>query len=229
MTIRRRRQRANVSSEPWLPAEELRLRELAGAVEVRDIARILTLEFHVPRTKHAVKAHARVLDLSLWWDGYSQNQVAELFGVGPPVVCRWRQEGLLQGEAWGRRGRGRFGQWRFTQVDIASFITSYPWAYDLEYMVAGAFRSRAEVAHRADPWLRLPDAARLVGLHPDTFRHKLRQGLIPYQRRVAGVGSAKMMIRASDLTPHLREDLRRLALVNIREGIARRDQRRRAA
>ncbi len=219
--------RINTSLEEWTPGEELRLRELAGTVQVREIARILSREFHVPRTSCAVSVRAAILGLSLWWDGYSQNQVAEIFSVWFATVARWRREGLLAGEHW-EVGRGSHGQWHFSDEAISAFIDGCTWAYDSETMAPGRWRSRAEVAHRADPWLTARDVAAIWHVHPATVMTWIREGRIPHRRRAAGLGLPKVVIRAADL-PGLRAELREQALTNLRAGIRRRDERRRAA
>jgi hypothetical protein len=224
---RRRAKRINNSAEPWSAGEQLRLRELASTVQVRQVARMLSNEFGVPRTKAAVSVRAHLLGISLWWDGYSQNQVAELFGVWFKTVERWRCDGLLEAHAW-EVGRGRFGQWHFTEQDLASFIDTCQWAYGLEKMPAGPFRSRAEVAHHADPWLTSEEVAHVWNVSRETVCLWVRQGRIPHKRRQAGMGLPKIMIRAPDL-PGLRAELREQALANLRAGIQVRDARRRRA
>lgn len=223
----RRRVAANTSSEPWSPAEERRLRDLAGTVQVRQIARILTDEFGVPRTKAAVNTRAKLLGVSLWWDGYSQNQVAALFGVTFTTVGRWRTDGLLRCEAW-EVGRGPRGQWRVAEQDLIAFISSHTWAYGVEPMQPGPLRSRAELAHRRDPWLTCERAAQLMGVSRELLSYYCKRGMVPHRRRVAGCGLPKIVVRAADI-PGLRDELRAHALSNIRAAVARRWQQRGAA
>lgn len=201
------------------------MKELAGSVQVRELARVLTREFGVPRTRHAVSVRGRLLGLSLWWDGYSQNQVAEIFGVWFKTVERWRLEGLLPAEPW-EIGRGRFGQWLFNDSALAHFIDTCQWAYDVDAMPRGRWRTRAEVAHRAEPWLTIPQLVKLWGVVPTTIVHWVGQGRVPHRRRYAGPGRPKIVVRAADL-PGLRAELREQALSNMRAAIKLRDERRR--
>jgi hypothetical protein len=60
-----------------------------------------------------------------------------------------------------------------------------------------SLRSLAYVAHRADPWLRIADAARALYVSVEVLYRCLRG--IPHRRRVAGTGTAKVVIRARDL------------------------------
>jgi hypothetical protein len=221
-----RKPRVNTTQEEWSAGEEVRLRQLAGKLQVRDIADVLTGEFGVPRTRAAVSVRARILNISLWWDGYSQNQVAAAFGVWFKTVEHWRDDGLLKAEAW-RVGRGRFGQWHFREADVAAFIDHCTWAYGVERMPAGPLRSRAEVAHRAEPWLTVEQLVDLWHVNARTIRLWVAQGRIPHKRRQAGVGLPKIVVRAADL-PGLRQQLRDEALVNLRAAIRLRDERRRA-
>lgn len=220
------RQREAGGRQPWSPAEELRLRELAGKVQVRELARMLSDEFGVPRTKAAVSIRGRMLDISLWWGGgYSQMEVARIFGVWFRTVERWRDEGLLQGEAW-EVGRGRFGQWHITEAALAEFVDQCTWAYALETMPAGPWRTRALVAHRADPWLTIDQLAELWRANVRTVRAWAIQGRLPHRRRRAGTGMPKIVVRAADL-PGLRQELRAQSIANIRTAIAGREARKR--
>lgn len=193
---------------------------------MREVARRLTHEFHVPRTVSAVNVRAKLLGLSLWWDGYSQNQVAKWFGVTFIAVTRWRTDGLLPAQPW-EVGRGRYGQWHITEQDLSRFIDTCAWAYDLAKMPPGPWRSRAEVAYRADPWLTVEQVCAVIGMVPETLRNHVRAGRVPYRRRVAGVGLPKIVIRASDLSG-LKRELREHALTNLRAATALRVERRRA-
>lgn len=221
---RRRQVGPNTSSEPWTAAEELRLREFAGTVQVRDIARALS-KGGVPRTVNAVNVRARMLGVSLWWEGYSQNQVVEAFGVTSHTVTLWAQAGLLKHTVWEGGGRSRFGQWHITEADLYHFVDTYPWAYDLKTMAPGVLRRRAEVATRADPWLTVDEVAAAIGMGPRQVKEYVRQGLIPHRRRVAGMGQPKIVVRAVDL-PGLRQEIRADAIERIRAAVVRRVQRR---
>jgi hypothetical protein len=219
--------RINTSAEPWSPAEELRLRELAGTMQRDELARTLSREFGVPRTVSAICIRAKLLDISLAWDGYSQSAIAELFGVSCATVGIWGKTGLLPYRVWEGGGRSRFGEWHVERADLLAFIDRYPWAYALEPMRRSPLRSRAEVAHRAQRWLTCKEAARAVGMTRETLARYVREGMVPHERRVAGLGQPKIMMRAADL-PGLRERLREHALGNLREAIRTREERRKA-
>ncbi len=217
----RPRRRRQPTWNVWSPAEERRLAELVGSRPAHQVAEQLEREFLIPRTPLAVRVRANRLGLSTWWDGYSQNQVAEVFGVTFSTVERWRRDGLLSGERW-RVGRGRFGQWHFTEEDVARFIEHASWAYDLTRMQPGhAFTRRAEVTTRRDPWLRFEEAARELGRCPSSLAEWVKRGLVPHRRRVAGAGRPKIVIRARDL-PEIREAIEWAARQNVLDGLARR-------
>jgi len=221
--LRRPRSRSlNSSSEPWTAGEERRLCELAGKVQRDEIARILTAEFHVPRTVVAVCIRARKLGLSLWWEGWPQHKIAEAFGVTCNTVAKWGRDGLLRYRIWegGGRGRGRWklGQWHVEKADLYEFIDHHPWAYDLERMPAGPLRTRAEVAHRADRWLTAQEAADAMGISRELLGYYARAGLVPHKRRVAGAGQPKIMVRATDI-PGLRKQLREQAVQHIGDAV----------
>jgi hypothetical protein len=123
-------------------------------------------------------------------------------------------------------GRGRSGQWLFKDQTITHFIDTCQWAYDVQLMPPGRWRSRAEVAHRADPWLTVRELTALWHVNDRTVVHWAGQGRLPHRRRQAGMGRPKIMVRAADL-PGLRAELREEALANIRAAITLRDERRR--
>lgn len=218
----------NTTQEEWTRNEERRLRQLAGTLQVREIARILTREFAVPRTKAAVNTRAKLLGLSLWWEGYSQNEVSAIFGVCTTTVAHWRSDGLLSAEPW-EVGRGSRGQWHFSDESLIAFIDGCTWAYDLYTMAAGRWRRRAEVAQRADPYLTVYQLAAAWHVNPETVQRWGREGRIPTKRRLAGLGLPKLMFHAADL-PGVRDEIREHGRANLRAGLKRgADERRRKA
>lgn len=190
--------------DTWSVEEKARLAALAGVVEAPEIARVLSAEFGCRRTVYAVRARARLLGLSLWIEGYSLRQLADLFGVSRSGIQRhWVAAGLLRlTRRRGRLGRGGLGAWYVSEPEVETFIRQHPWAYDWRRMRRGhRLAALAEVAQRADPWLERAEALRALGVGKARFVAAMRGGLIPYRRRhtVRGAAYGAVVVRGRDL------------------------------
>ena len=107
--------------KPWT-AKELKLIErYAGRRTPIWIARKLR------RSVSAVVGKMRRLRLSRLPDGYTQDQVAEGFGVSRDTVERWQRRGWLRSAFTPRPGQ----PFRLTEREILDFITNHRNAFDL--------------------------------------------------------------------------------------------------
>jgi DNA-binding transcriptional regulator YiaG len=192
----------------WSPAEKLLVRRdvEAGALS-RVIQQHLAAELHSHRSRYAIGCEVQRQELRMLGpaDVFSQQQLARMFGVRAATVRQWTQAGLLDGRHVSRRhgGRGPRGQWQYSLAAVESFMRTHPWAFDAQEVAKRCRNKRlaslAEVSARADLWLRLDAAAVALHVSRDTLGTYVARGLVPHRRRIAGAGSAKVMIRARDI------------------------------
>ncbi len=191
--------RRGIPWDAWTPEEEALLRQLAGTMDLAEIARVLTERFGIPRSVNAVDVRCQRLGISHWRQGYCLRDIELIFRLHHRAIVRWWvQPGLLRGERWS--GRGPNQGWVFHETDVERFIREYPWAYDWTRMKRGHPLSRlAEVVNRADPWLTYEDLRRYVGIARVNLDRWRRRGLVPHQfRPKGGPGQGRIIVRARD-------------------------------
>ncbi|MEW6048205.1 MAG: hypothetical protein AB1609_17300 [Bacillota bacterium] len=187
--------------DEWTPAEEQLLCQLAGTMDLGEIARILSERFGVPRTRNAVDVRCQRLGVSHWAKGMSLTEMERLFGLDHRAIVRhWVDTGLLAARRWS--GRGPHPGWWFEPADVERFIREHPWAYDWTRMKRGHRLTRlAEVVNRADPWLPYEQLRRYVGIAKVNLDRWRRRGLVPHKRRPGAGGYGQIVIRARDFRP----------------------------
>src|ERR1022692_4427608 len=75
---------------PWTPNEDAFVREHAGAMSIKEIARILK------RSHESVTARVNLVQsIRQTREGYTPGDLAKLFGARPEKVRRWIEKGLL--------------------------------------------------------------------------------------------------------------------------------------
>lgn len=164
-----RRQRCY--NPPWTQTEIEYLADHWGLKPDAEVARKLG------RTVDACKVYAtRRLRLARSDNFYTSRQVARIFGVNSHVVIRWIEAGVLAGKpspvACGSRHR-----WRIDDPALQRFVKRFPYHYDRTRIERNSYwRNLAERVRAADPWLTVPEAAAIVGIHPHTLVRYLREG-----------------------------------------------------
>jgi hypothetical protein len=192
----------------WTPAEDARLRGLAGTMYADEIAAILDKEFRTKRTQGAVQMRAQKLDVVLcletWW---SLSRVGRLFGLdgsSDTIVRNWVATGLLPAEHL-PRGRGCWrGEWRVAQADLETFIRTRPWAYDAAQMRPRShpLAQLGRDLQRRNPWVTTEDVARYTGIGIGAVRHWVKVGVVPHHWR--GINShGGMVVISAALLPQI--------------------------
>lgn len=203
----------------WTMEEENLLRELAGSMELGEIARILSERFGVPRTPNAVDVRCQRLGISRWVPGMSLRDLERLFACDHQSIVRhWVETGLLRARRWS--GRGPHPGWWFEPADVERFIRDCPWAYDWRRMKPGHRLTRlAEVVNRADPWFSYDDLRRYVGISKRNLDKWRRRGLVPHKRRPGAGSYGQILVRGRDFRAikHAIEAARAEAKAAIRE------------
>lgn len=180
---------AEKRGDRWLPEEDDLLRHMAGRFD----ARAITLEFARigrVRSEAAIKRHAGQLGVSLWWNDWTLNEVARLFCASYRTIrSAWIDTGLLAAQRRPGRGRAADGEWRIREVDIETLIRTCPWVYDSAKLQPQSHRLArlAREIQLRDPWLRVADVARALGVTPGCVVRLCEKGVIPSQRRRVNV------------------------------------------
>ena len=100
---------------PWTPEETELLQSLVGRYSTASIARNLR------RTFASVKARVKQLEISVRiTEGYSQVDLAELFGASPTSIRRWRRFGWLP-----------LVNGRIPETNVVRFLRLHPHEYQL--------------------------------------------------------------------------------------------------
>lgn len=218
--------------DAWDIEQDAALEALAGTVEADEIARRLSEQFAIPRTKAAVRIRAKRLGVSLWVQGWSLRDVERFFGLDHRAIVRyWVTPGLLQSERW--NGRGPFDGWRFTDAEIERFLREHQGGYDVARLDAtwttdpqrrrtlDRFASLARALAVRDPWLTWDQLSRAVGISGTNLeRWHRRYGFIPTQRRPGAGGLGERMVRASAI-PMIRATIAAYTRANRRAGALR--------
>jgi len=107
---------------PWTPAEVAFIREQAGAMSIKEIARRLKRSHETTTAK--VEAVQLVQQTR---DGYAPAHLQKLFGFGarPEKVRRWIERGLLGAS------RTFSPETRVSETDLLQFVERCPAEYDL--------------------------------------------------------------------------------------------------
>jgi hypothetical protein len=109
------------TKKPWSEAETRQLLELLGTVPVRKIARILN------RSPRCVISRAhRLQRIVRVREGYSQNELCELFGAPQQRVARWVANGWMRVAPPGHNLAGRI-----PESQVQQFIRNHADEYDL--------------------------------------------------------------------------------------------------
>ena len=108
----------------WNDDEVERLREYAGSMSPRAIAMRLN------RTHASIKAKLKALEISgRIVDGYSQQDLQQLLGVGPKSTRRWLAQGWLQSR-----------NERIPEACVISFLRLHPDQYQLNRVEEAWFK-----------------------------------------------------------------------------------------
>ena len=173
--------------DAWTAQHDAALAELAKTCSPTEISVLLEERFGIPRTKNAVVLRLRRLHLGPATQAFGVAQVAEIFGVSEEVVRRtWIARGWLVARQMSARPCSR---WLVAPGELETFIRKYPDAYDWQAMRPGRWRSLAEVEWRRDPLYSIAEAARFLGVHPETVRRRACRGSLPGLRRVKRGGA----------------------------------------
>ena len=105
---------------PWTPNEDAFVREHAGAMSIKEIARILK------RSHESVTARVNLVQsIRQTREGYTPGDLARLFGARPEKVRRWIEKGLLGAS------RSFSPEARILGTDLLRFIEGCYHEYDL--------------------------------------------------------------------------------------------------
>lgn len=206
--------------DAWDVEQEARLRALAGTMDAGQIAAVLTAEFGTPRTRAAVRCRAKLLDLSLWRDGYSLQDLERIFGVGHRTIRKhWLEPGLLRARKWVRMGP--YEGWHVRHADAAAFVRAYPYLVEPARMQAGhPLRSLAEVCLRGK-YVTRDELARYLGYRDGNgIIRWLRRGLVPHVRRPKGGAAGAVFVRTADL-PAIKERVEQARAESLARKLAR--------
>lgn len=182
----------------WSRAEDAILAELAGTMPIAELTAELSRRSGMERTETAVRVRATRTGVSLWPGGFGLGDIERNFRLDHRAIVRcWLEPGILHGRRWA--GRGPFDGWWIEPAEVERFIRECAWAYDWERIPAGRWRSLAEVAHKADPWLHYDQVMAYVGLSKTNLDKWRRRGLVPHRIRPKSGPGGYVMVRAHDL------------------------------
>lgn len=146
----------------WPPEQDERLRELAGTMDRRDIAQVLSREFPtLPRSAQAVAVYASRNGISLWPPGRSLWEIGRILGVTPTRVEAWIDLGWLVAMPYTARAGRAFSKWRVQDAAIEAFIRAHP-----EHYRAARVTGNSSLAMLARLYARTARPARFSRAHP---------------------------------------------------------------
>lgn len=133
---------------------------------------------HLGRTITAcIIAAKRKAEVNRKMSFYTARNVADVFGVDVHLVAKWIAAGCLKArKSPVRCGDGHI-MWRIDDEAITAFVRKYPYHYERRRMEVGSWwRNLADKVWQADPWLTIPQAAKTLGVNPETVRRHIRRG-----------------------------------------------------
>lgn len=199
--------RKSMRGDHWTPEQDDQLRAIVGTVPWEQLAAVWLERTSIPRTAVALRIRSKRIGVSTWAQGWSMRDLERVFGVSHHTIVRhWITLGHLVGTRWS--GRGPNAGWWFDRSEIERFVHETGWLYDIRTMQAGHPMTRlAEMVAKADPWLRIEDLARYVGITATNLRRWAKRGVVPYQRRPKAGCGGQIMIRGRDF-PVIRDAIR---------------------
>lgn len=182
----------------WFDEEIQVIRDLAGKESTHEITRqVNEVREKIPlppRSVAGVRGYAETHGIDLMpKELWSATAIAPLLGVNYLTVRYWHDHGWLVGKSWGKFHL-------YDTSEIAELIQQRPWLVDPQYVSHPAIRQVAEVASRRDPWLRVREVAKILGVSKTRILENIHK--IPHQKRTGHNGA--YMIQASVL-PQFRE------------------------
>jgi hypothetical protein len=183
---RRRAPAGGVRGDVWTDAQRERLQQLAGHIDARAIATVLSREFpETPRTRHGVHLQAHKMGLSLWQPGRSLEEVGALFGLHAKHVRQWWVgTGLLEASVYEKDRTGGV-LYRVSDQALSTFVKTHTWAYVAARMRAGDPLAALARVYCARPvWLDVDQLARIIGCRRSAVTEAIRSSGIPHKRRL---------------------------------------------
>lgn len=143
----------------WYREEEDFIREHAGKIPAAEITRRLNQTFVHQRTEAAVIYRARIMGVSLVvYDGYTEKELAYMFGVCSQTIQRIVKSGLLVGVQYTPNGR-----LYFDDDAIERFLTAHPYMVNKDRMRSAKFKSIVFREFTRDPWFTIEEVAKMFG------------------------------------------------------------------
>ena len=182
---------------PWNDDEREYLAEHWGKLPDASVAA------HLNRTKDACEVEAKRDGLSRRSNVWSASDVARLFGVDRKTVTTWFARGWLKAKRAGFV-QGGHRVWNVDEKSLERFVRTMGWAYDWHRMAEGEYLTNlARETAKRDPWLRLEEAAALLGWSKGPLDRWRKRGLLPWKYRPKasqqGPREGYVVIRRSDL------------------------------
>lgn len=165
---------------PWTEEEDEYLGEYWGELPDRTISR------HLGRTVVACELRAkRALNINRRQQAYTLRDTCALFGVEHHTVEMWMDRGYMKAKR-APFAYGLYRVWQFADEAIKRFIRRCPQHYDRTRIERGTYwRNLADQVWERDPWLTREEAARRLGVHPDTISRHCARGWLRAEK-VAG-------------------------------------------
>lgn len=224
----------------WFPEHDARLRELLGHAP-HLIAAALNAEFGTTRSTFAVQGRCRVLGLSAYHSDWTAQDIGTLLGSHlRTIIAHLLRPGLLPSTRYSAFGPPtKRAMWIVREADLEAFLRTHGWAYDWQRMTPGHRLTRlAELAAKADPWVRWSEALRYLKLTDKSGQTWRRRGLLPVRQRLLGHGGygRLSLVRRADLpgiaesiaaarAKAVRAALDKAVATNRAKGAARRQER----
>lgn len=182
---------------PWTEAEDDLLADLWGTMPDAAVAK------RVGRSVVACEVRAkRHLRLARKDAFLTSRQVARILGVDDHLVVCWIAEGLLQGRKSSVGAGGHARAWRIDDRDLERFLKRDYWRLDRRRIEVGTYwRNYVDRLWTREPYLTVEQAARALGVGPETVRRHLRRGWLAGVRthRAARGGRIQWLIARSQL------------------------------
>lgn len=168
--------KVTVRKDKWTTRHIDRLRQLAGTMTAKKIAEKLSDEFCIPRTEHAVELKAKQNKISLMCCvDMTIAQASFVLGLAQPTLAKYLAEGVLDGY---KETDSKYAYWHITYDAAEKFIRAYPYLVDRKKIKNKRLQSIAEGEFVRDPWLTLPEAARILDMSRSTIGLYAKQGIL---------------------------------------------------